>query len=218
MLAPPQAPPSSEADPIRSAQQTFRRVLDALAQPGQVQQLAAHPALAGTFGDRPHLRWPASLLLMLVDHEVSLAVTLATGGEELESAVRRRTRVATSPVERADTIVCDVDTLTPDLVTAIRRGSLEYPDDGAILLLLVDDLLAGGQRSVTLSGPGIDGTRRIALPGFTPETLAAREEAVAAYPMGIDILILDRQGRLIGLPRTTVVTLGTPTSSGTEEA
>jgi len=199
-----------------AAQQTFRRVLDALARPGQVQQLASDPSLSSaTFADQPHLAWPATLLLMLVDHEVSLAVAGVAGGEALETVVRRRTRVATATPEAADTVVCDGGALTPELVTALKRGSLEYPDDGATLLVLTDDLTTAtaGAPTATLSGPGIDGAIRVSLPGLDPDILAAREDAIALYPMGIDILLLDRAGRLLGLPRTTVVTLGSQPAS-----
>lgn len=213
MLAP--SPPTPHADPIRASQQIFRRVLDALALPGQIQHLDAHPALdIAAFGRQPHLIWPATVLLMLVDHEVSLAVANVAGGDALESIVRRRTRVAVDPVETADTITCDGAALSPQLVTNLKRGSLEYPDDGATLLLLVEDITTSDLPPATLTGPGIDGSIRMALPGFTPETLAAREEAVATYPMGIDILILDRAGHLIGLPRTTVVTIGQTPGKG----
>ena len=39
-----------------------------------------------------------------------------------------------------------------------------------------------------------------------PDLLAARDGAIAHYPMGIDLLLLDRAGRLLGLPRTTTIT------------
>ena len=216
MLALPSTLSAPPADPIRAAQQTFRRVLDALARPGDIQQLDPHPALMAAFPDQPRLVWPATLLLMLVDHEVSLAVTTVADGDALERVVRRRTRVAAAPVESADTVVCDGPSLTPDLITALKRGSLAYPDDGATLLILTDDRATSDAPPVTLSGPGIDGAIRTSLPGLSPDLLAARDEAIAHYPMGIDLLLLDRAGRLLGLPRTTTITTTTTATTGKE--
>jgi len=197
---------STSRDPIRANQQTFRRALEALGMPGRLQQLTAHPQLRTA--DLPaDVQWPATLLLMLLDHEVSLFVDDFANAEPLRDLLQRRTRVATGDAATAAVAVSDITTLTPQLITTLRRGSLHYPDDGATLVVLVDDLTV--DPTATLTGPGVDGEIAVALPGFTAELLAARETAVGQYPIGIDLFVLDRAGRLLGLPRTTTISTGT---------
>jgi alpha-D-ribose 1-methylphosphonate 5-triphosphate synthase subunit PhnH len=91
--------------------------------------------------------------------------------------------------------------LEPALVIAANRGSEELPEDGATFVCIAG---APVRTRARLSGPGIDGERTAVLP-FAPATLAARAEACARYPLGIDLVAFGRDGRIIALPRTTRV-------------
>jgi phosphonate C-P lyase system protein PhnH len=91
--------------------------------------------------------------------------------------------------------------LEPALVIAAKRGSEELPEDGATIVCIAG---AAVRTRALLSGPGIDGERTAVLP-FAPAVLAARAEACARYPLGIDLVAFGRDGRIVGLPRTTRV-------------
>lgn len=195
------------SDSIRATTQTFRTVLDALAWPGTIRQLTASPTLDQT--ETPGHPWTIAVLLMMVDHEVSLAVEPAEGADVLAEFVQRRTRAAIVSAEAADVVVVDADSLDPDLPSAIRRGSLQYPDDSATLIVQLRSLDQDAPRSLrlVLAGPGIDGERELRLPGIPAGFLQARAEAVSRYPMGIDLHFVDDAGRVVGLPRSTRVTI-----------
>jgi alpha-D-ribose 1-methylphosphonate 5-triphosphate synthase subunit PhnH len=194
-------------DSIRATQQTFRTVLDALSRPGTIRQLTAPPTFDPT--GTPGNPWTIAVLLMMVDHEVSLAVEPAEGAEALAAFVRRRTRADVASSDAADVVVVDAAALDPGLPAAIRRGSLQYPDDSATLIVqlpTLDQHAPGGPRLV-LVGPGIDGERELRLPGIPAAFFEARAEAVSRYPMGIDLVFVDDAGRVVGLPRSTRVTI-----------
>lgn len=209
-IAPGAARPVSSdgtQDPVLAAQQIFRQVLDGLASPGSVRPGLVHPAVSQD--QYSGNRYLASVLLTLLDHEVSVHVDPATrSADELERLLARRTRVAFEAISTATFVVADVATVSPDVATRLRRGTLAYPDDGATLLLAVDALDERNSTglSLHLSGPGIESSRIVDLPvGVDPALFEARNQAIAQYPLGIDLLLVDSAGRMVGLPRTTSV-------------
>lgn len=198
-------PPNDETlqDSVRASQQIFRVLLDALANPGTVHSLIAHPTatLDATSTLPIHA---ASVLVTLLDHEVSLHVEPSTGYNALRELVVRRTLVESAPVDEADVVVADAN-CDPTLPERLKRGSLEYPDDGATLILYGVTLGSsrGHAAELVLRGPGISDTRTLCLSGVITETLAARNRAVANYPTGIDLFLIDERGLVAGIPRTT---------------
>lgn len=194
-------------DRIPGTQRTFRAVLDAMARPGTVRRLTWRPAIA-----TPPLDQHApliALLLTLIDHEVSLAMSPRPALAGVADAMVRWTRTELTTPERADFVVVERAGLDGALLRGLRRGSLAYPDDSATLIVLADGLSDGesGAGDLLLSGPGIDGERRVRNGGLTPELVSARREVVRQYPTGLDLLLMDAAGRLLGLPRTTRIQL-----------
>ena len=56
--------------------------------------------------------------------------------------------------------------------------------------------------ALQLQGPGVPGTRVLAVSGLHPDWLARRAAWVGAYPMGVDI-VLAAPDAMAALPRTT---------------
>ena len=198
--------PASEntfRDPIRASQHIFRVVLDALANPGTIRTSIVHPRLiAESLSVNPYM---ASVLVTLLDHEVSVHVADGPGSVELADFLVRRTRTTLADASDATFVVAHAGSGDYVLPEVLRRGSLEYPDDGATLLIDVPTL---GQESahdleLTMTGPGIVTVERIRVDGLNPKFLESRNVATANYPMGIDLLLIDSEGRVVGLPRTT---------------
>ena len=191
-------------EPVRDTQLTFRVVLDAMARPGTVKQL---PVAAR---DAPVNPWLAAVLVTLVDHEVSLAVEPFGGADLLERFVRQRTAVAAASADRADFVVAASDCLDPSLPLRLRQGTLAYPNDSATLLILVPTLDQttsaddGAALSLALAGPGVPAGHGFTVAGLTPALFEARDEA-AEYPCGIDLILVDPNGRVAGLPRSTAI-------------
>jgi alpha-D-ribose 1-methylphosphonate 5-triphosphate synthase subunit PhnH len=178
-------------DPVHDTQRVFRVVLEALSRPGMAY---AVPVAAA---DAPRNPWLTSVLLTLLDHETSFAADADRGTEEF---VRARTNARVGTAATADFVLTDSDSLVPALIRSLKCGSLAYPDDSATLI--VDVLPDADRRSCRVAGPGMYAPHDVHL-ALMPEQCAALAEVNAQYPCGIDVLLIDAAGDLIGLPRTT---------------
>jgi alpha-D-ribose 1-methylphosphonate 5-triphosphate synthase subunit PhnH len=187
-------------EPVRDAQRTFRVVLDVMARPGTVQRL---PVAAS---DAPVNPWLAAALVTLLDHEVSLAVEPFPGADGVAQYARQRTAVPLVSAERADFVVAAWDHLDGQLPTRLRQGSLAYPNDSATLLILVPALAqdAASGLLLELAGPGVPAGHTVRIGGLAPALFEARDDA-AEYPCGIDLILVDPDGQISALPRSTAI-------------
>lgn len=198
--------PARPFEPVADSQATFRVILDTLARPGSVGQLPTTDPRCPL----PEARALATVALTLLDHEVVFAVVPGGWGTDgAEGALTRFLHAATgsrpAAIAEADYLFA-CGPLAPTTFTTPKRGSLAFPDEGATLLVLVPALAEDDGLRVTLTGAGIPGTRRQTLPTFDAAQLAVRDEANAEGPRGIDVMLLDPVGRILGLPRTTTIT------------
>lgn len=86
---------------------------------------------------------------------------------------------------------------------AADRGTEIEPELGATIVRVLRSECP--RTGVRLSGPGIDGELRTSLPLRASE-LGARARACAAYPLGIDLVLVDESGHITALPRTVSAT------------
>ena len=164
-------------------QWVFRRLLEAFSYPGRVQ------SVTGTDGTSAL----SLLLATLVDTEVALADPQGLVGADHW----RRLGARRDTPERAHFIVARGD-LAPTFEPSC--GTLESPEWGATVVVRVHNLGEGAR--FVLSGPGIDRTTALTVSGFAPEWLARRSAWNAAFPMGVDLLLVDDTS-MVALPRTT---------------
>lgn len=182
-------------DPVFQSQATFRAVLDALAEPGTerpVAGIAAAPA--------PLSPVAAAVIATLADFETAVwrDATLRTPEIEAWLAFHTGAPAVLDPA-RAVFAVIGAAEASPDFAS-FALGTDVDPSTSATLVLQVAGF-AGGRR-YRLAGPGIDGTREVAI-ASAPADLAARLAANRAlFPRGVD-LILAGPTSVMGLPRTT---------------
>lgn len=172
----------------RALHRAFRAVLEALAHPGRSID---GPLVGGVDAAR-------RTATLAIEAIWDAATSLYCAVPELPL---RFAPCAADP-EAADVIVVE-GAPDPALVGAAKRGSEEVPEGGATFVCIAG---APARTPVRLSGPGIDGETTAALP-LAPAVLAARDEACACYPLGIDFVIFEPDGRIVGVPRTTKVDL-----------
>jgi phosphonate C-P lyase system protein PhnH len=86
-------------------------------------------------------------------------------------------------------------------LTRAPRGSEEHPSHGATVVYASSQPIAV---EVQLRGPGVDGALGTSL-ALTTAELSDRATACARRPLGIDLLLIDAEGWIIGLPRSTRV-------------
>jgi alpha-D-ribose 1-methylphosphonate 5-triphosphate synthase subunit PhnH len=202
---------------VHASQRTFRSLLDSLANPGKVLYLHEPAAVAAGAG---------VVALALADIDTPVAIV---GDEELAAEVSESTRAPLVPVSEARLV--GLVQPTAELVRQCPKGSALAPELGAKVGMACTRLaadpqrageqLTGGQSAGTaqaalglggvgnvvlqLRGPGVDGTRRVLVEGAGRELFEALSGANSAFPVGIDTWLVDKEGRLVGLPRSTTI-------------
>ena len=100
----------------------------------------------------------------------------------------------------------------PDLpasLGSLNAGTAEMPDGSATLVWLVEALdTEGGLHA--WSGPGIRDVLHPRIEGISPESWTEIVMNTADYPLGVDLVFLDRLGQVMALPRSTRIEKGSP--------
>jgi len=191
-------------DEVFDSQATFRVLLGSLSRPGSLGSLPQRP-----YPSAPHGLCPPALSILrtMCDHRVCFSVGSSADRQEWISYLAMNLSTPFRPVEEADYVLFNGESFEQDF-TRLKRGTLEYPERSATALVCVRGLsdaeLAGG-RELRVSGPGVKGTNVLAVQGLDARYLEERFAANRFYPMGIDLLLVDSQGTVAGLPRTSVV-------------
>lgn len=172
-------------------QQVFRNLLSSFSYPGRVIACANKDTTA----------WLATLIALL-DGET----TLADPHQLLTYDLWPKLEAHPVTPEKAAFILAD-GLQAPDFIPFI--GTLDTPETGATLLLRVTSLRAAmaGDDCLQLTGPGIKPPLSLCVEGLHPAWIASRNEWVAAFPLGIDMVLCDAQ-RFVALPRTTQIKTG----------
>jgi alpha-D-ribose 1-methylphosphonate 5-triphosphate synthase subunit PhnH len=181
-------------EPVRDSQQAFRRILDAMSQPGRIVMTPSpvempdglHPAAAAA-------------CLTLLDFETRLWLAGDNAAEvRAWLAFHAGCRFAAAPAEADFALVLDPAHL-PTL-TDFPLGSDEQPETGATLVVQTRGLASG--RGFRLSGPGVLGRRQFSVEGLPQSFWRERAALCEQFPRGLDILFTTGMS-LAALPRTT---------------
>ncbi len=194
-------------DRVHDTQAVYRQLLAALSRPGELGSIAASAErMQEQLPDSRAAACAAALAYTLLDGEVRFAVRSA----ELEQSgwpafVRSRTFSRSAELAEAEFIFTEGMLPAAELerlVKEAQKGTLLRPEAGATLFVQVD-ALGRGESALSVCGPGVPGERTIPLSGFSSSWIAARAEANAEFPTGLDMVLYTADGLLLGLPRTT---------------
>ncbi|WP_342077719.1 phosphonate C-P lyase system protein PhnH [Yoonia sp. SS1-5] len=174
-------------DPAIQSAHAFRSVMEAIARPGKICDIA------GAEPPAPLSRAAGSVLLTLCDSDTPVYLAGGTDTPEIRAWLAFHTGAPMMGPSHAMFAVGTWDDLLP--LSAYQVGTSEYPDRSATLIVESDEL-AGG---TTLSGPGIKDTSSLNLPD-----LAAFQANHAMFPLGLDF-IFTCDDQLAALPRSTEV-------------
>ncbi len=181
------------ADPVMQSQTAFRAVMDALSNPGTVQELAL-----GLTPPSPLSPELAAIALTLCDHDTPLWLDKDLSTDAVLGWLRFHT---SAPITTERTEAKFAFSRDPAIVlAAFNQGTDPYPDRSTTIVLAIN-AVSGGQ-SLTLAGPGIDGSTTIVPQGLPADFRAQWAENGEQFPRGIDLLLV-ANGQLLGLPRTT---------------
>lgn len=182
------------AEPVGDAQRCFRGVLDALARPGRVVELADLPAPPTGLGAAQ-----SAVLLALADIDTPVwlppALRDAAAGHYLR--FHCGCRLAAKLADAHFVLPASLDEL-PTL-DELRQGLPEFPDRSATLIVEVAGLDEGG--ALRLAGPGIQTEASLTVAGWRTAMTDFLRENRRRFPLGVDLLLTCGK-RVAGLPRT----------------
>jgi len=185
------------ADPVLSAQSTFRAVLDAMARPGSVQRIGAAPTPPSRLA-----RGAAAIALTLCDHDTPVWLGADLAADDTAAWLRFHCgcELVDAPARAAFAFVGSAADL-PDFAE-FNLGTSDYPDRSTTLILQVQTLAAGA--GMVLAGPGIRDHSRL-LAELLPHDMVARlARNHALFPRGIDLL-LATDDAVAAIPRSVRV-------------
>ena len=199
---------------LHRAQRAFRSVLDAFARPGTVQSIELAPGNPAR---------PAALDAALEAATrlfVDQAVTFCVADSETDATtayLTSETHARRAPLRDADFVVvparADAQTAR-EAVAEAWRGTLTSPEKGATVLMgcaRLAEVPEDGQVAepavhvVALRGPGVERENRFAVD--RADWLRARDARGDEFPCGIEIVLVDPDGRVVAVPRSSRATL-----------
>lgn len=185
------------SDPVFQSQAAFRALLAALSEPGKLQRVASEIAPPEGLAIAT-----ATALLTLADYEtpVWLPEALRNGPAGAWLRFHCAAALVDDPTEAAFAVI-DGTAGEPNL-SAFNLGTDQFPDRSTTVIVQVSGLEGGP--ALTLSGPGISGSRNIAPQGLRPGFTEELRENNALYPLGVDV-VLACGDSMIGLPRSTQI-------------
>ena len=191
-------------DEVFDSQAVFRELLHCLSQPGKVGMVPPR-----AYDSRPSgFCAPAlSILKTLCDHRVSFSIGAASARPDWAAYLEMNLSTAFGGVDTADFVLFDGASYDNDF-SRLRRGTPEFPEDSATALLCVGELReanASATRELRLKGPGVKDVAQLFVSGLDGRYLDERRQANVIYPMGIDLFLVDADGRVAGIPRTSNV-------------
>lgn len=200
-------------------QRAFRNIMNALARPGRLGVVEA--LRTGDKEENPLPVYFEVVVKTLVDQAVTFAVS---GSKEAQATqwVTLNTHSHPTELEQADFILIpDVahSFACRDAILKAFEGTLIAPEKGATVVihcgLLAGDSIPGTADDlgvldpdkkayrVVVSGPGIKETHTFFVD--RNDWIEARRDRGDEYPCGIDFILVDVEGHVVGIPRTTKI-------------
>lgn len=185
-------------DPVLDSQAVFRAVLDAMARPGKLHSLSVLDDVPA-----PLDAATAAVCLTLVDQDTPLWIgaDLRSQGAEAFLKFHCGCPIVDDPAKAAFALTSAAK--LPGL-DGFAIGDDSYPETSTTVIVQTGGLAEGGE-GLTLRGPGIADTHRLAVSGLRTGVWREWAENGVLFPCGID-LILVHGATLAALPRTTTVT------------
>ena len=178
-------------DEVLDSQKVFRRLLDAMANPGR--RCGIRQQSEKLFGGEAEF---LALAMTLLDASVSFCVP---ENPELTEQIILLTHARPAPVEQADYLFVTRAEQLAQMIESVKEGTLENPHSSATLLVKVPQ--GQPERAVLISGPGVDGQAEISVPPAVMDAARLRDQQEYEYPQGIDLIFLLPAGELLCLPR-----------------
>ncbi|MDO5028211.1 MAG: phosphonate C-P lyase system protein PhnH [Bacillota bacterium] len=180
-------------------QKTFSNIMEAFSYPGRLVSLEPSQSYRGNL-----YPYTIDLALCLLDGEVSLHV-VDTDQVALQE-IQIRTNVKDGSLEDADYVIFSLEKndQVKDSLGRQKKGTLINPQLSATTIIEVEELSKA--KDLVLTGPGIKDQNYLSI--GKADWLDQRRLINEDFPLGLDILLVDKSGNLVALPRTTEIRVG----------
>ncbi|MCT7664725.1 phosphonate C-P lyase system protein PhnH [Shinella kummerowiae] len=185
--------------PVFEAQAVFRTLMDCMARPGMIGDIAATVT-----PPRPLTPAAGAVALTLCDHDTSIWLTPALAASALPGWLAFNAGAAIADErQNARFAFIEKGAMLPNFCL-FAQGTQEYPDRSTTLVVEIEAFEGG--RPLALTGPGVRTEEEIApvgLPDMFPQFWAENRQK---FPRGVDLILVAGE-RVLCLPRTTIISV-----------
>ncbi len=184
-------------DHLFDAQQDFRKIMNALSRPGRITNLDNRI-------DTPEILNKASALIGLSLMNNDVCFYTDRKDSDIEAFFRLNVSSLPAPVAKADFVFLQ-GRCFDEALTGVKVGEPTYPEQSAFIIIdveVLDDEPLGNSLLIELKGPGVKTTSKVFTRGVEAKYLETIKELNVEYPLGVDVFLSDREGNVIGIPRT----------------
>ena len=182
-------------DPVFQSQTIFKTLMDGMARPGTISSTEIQAGQPEPLGNAA-----GAIALTLCDHDTPVWLSAGLAKSAMPEWIGFHTG-APITCEKAQSSFAFIEAGTaPSSFGLFAAGTQEYPDRSTTLILEVAAL--GEGEKLSLTGPGILGTRTVAVSGLPDMFQRLWDDNRALFPRGVDV-ILTAGAQFLCLPRTT---------------
>lgn len=175
---------------VYDGQAVFRKVLEAMANPGRRVSIAAQAEKL--YGENPVF---LALAMTLLDNEVGFFV--CKNKKLVEDIALLTLSNETSP-EEADFIFVETEEQLTQVFKKAKCGTLADPQKSATLIIKVS---AVSDVTWNIFGAGVDGTMTLQVPEIAERAMELRKQQEYEYPQGVDMIFITDDGEMFCIPR-----------------
>lgn len=187
-------------DTVHDIQKTFRNIVEINTFPGRVLNIRKE-------SEKIDLELPLSkdimlICLTLLDREVKFF----SSKKDIAATICGLTYSLNSSLKDAEFIIHNSNDDMEFLFKNANIGNFIDPHTGATVIIEVDEIETE-QGFWTLEGPGIKEFSNLKV-SASFNILKPREVTNVEFPLGLDLILVDKLGNMVALPRTTKITGG----------
>ncbi len=167
----------------------FRNFLKAFSYPGRIFSL-------GIDKESELYIWET-----LLDNEVSFCMIGYDTAEEKIDRIYKQTKSKYVRIDEADYVII-IGGSSNGYLSLAKKGTLEFPELSATVFYFVKNLASSNGLEMIMKGPGIIDEISLKIDGIDREDLITLKEINSDFPLGIDLIFIDENYQISGLPRS----------------
>lgn len=179
---------------VHTTQAVYRQLINAMSRPGHTEVITEEVKNYSDFSDAALL-----ISMTLFDNEISFFSRDKTMLKELKVLTGG---IPNKDYTTADFIVLKEADLKEEYFTEVMQGILISPEKSATLIIEANRIGEGSE--YRLSGPGIKDTTDVKL-SLESRWVELRNEICKEFPLGIDLILTDKNNNVVMIPRTSKV-------------